>query len=170
MAEPNEPSSPGNRMADEMLTEDEVAAILKVSRSWLAKRRMRRRVPFEGARYQCACESLPHTRGLGQVKIAAAAPRLCPKPLQFLLVGLPELIPREAARVVDAAEDHQRAHLEASGEAIERATQVPTRLIFDPQDGEGHQQLGRNLAAPVLNIMRRHGDRPDVRECRPAQP
>jgi predicted DNA-binding transcriptional regulator AlpA len=45
MAEPNEPSSPGNRMADEMLTEDEVAAILKVSRSWLAKRRMRRQGP-----------------------------------------------------------------------------------------------------------------------------
>src|SRR5215469_13832619 len=104
------------------------------------------RVPFEGARYQCTRESLPHTRGLGQVEIAAAAPWLCPKPLQFVLVGLPQLIAREAARVVDAAEDHQRAHLEALGEAIERATQVPTRLIFGPQDSERHQQLGRNLA------------------------
>src|SRR5262249_3969163 len=100
----------------------------------------------------------------------AAVPWFCPKPLQFLLVGLPELITREAARVVDAAEDHQRAHLEAPGEAIERTTQVPARLIFGPQDSEWHQQLGRNLAAPPFNILRRRGDRPDVRECRPTQP
>jgi hypothetical protein len=104
------------------------------------------------------------------VEIAAAAPWLCPKPLQFLLVGLPELIPREAARVVDAAEDHQRAHLEAPGEAIERATQVAARLICGPHDSERHQQLGGNLATPPFNIMRRHGDRPDVRECSLAQP
>src|SRR5262249_36845266 len=126
------------------------------------------RLPFEGTRYQCAREPLPHTRGLGQVEIAAAAPWLYPKPLQFVLVGLPEVIPREAAGVVDAAEDPKRAHLEAPGEAIE--PQVPARLIFGPQDSERHQQLGRNLAAPPFNIMRRRGDRSDVRECRPAHP
>src|SRR5262249_37761766 len=82
------------------------------------------RLHVEGTRCQGWREPLPHTRGLGQVEIAAAAPWLYPKPLQFVLVGLPELIPREAARVVDAAEDHQRAHLEAPGEAIEPATQV----------------------------------------------
>jgi hypothetical protein len=127
------------------------------------------RLPFKGTRYQCARKPLPHTRGLGQVEIAAT-PWLYAKPLQFVLVGLPELIPREAARVMDAAEDHQRAHLEAPGEAIEPATKVPARLIFGPQDRERHQQLGRNLAAPPFNIMRRRGDRPEVRECRVAQP
>ena len=39
------------------------------------------RLPFEGTRYQCAREPLPHTRGLGQVEITAAplgfTPSLC---------------------------------------------------------------------------------------------
>src|SRR5882724_13070859 len=111
------------------------------------------RLTFERADDKRAGEPLADPRRLCQVKVAAAPLGDGPQSFELGFIGLPELLSRQAADVVDPAQDDQGADLKAAGESIDLGEQFGLRLIFLTNDGEWYEQLGSDLVAPALDLM-----------------
>ena len=84
--------------------------------------------------------------------------------------GPPKCIPREAASVVDAAQHHQRAHLEVLCETVERRPQILARPKLRAKNGERDQKFGCNPIASILDRVRGRGCGLHVGPSRLAKP
>src|ERR1700761_2906218 len=128
------------------------------------------RPPFERADDQSAREALADAHRLAQVEVPTRSLRDCQEPLELLPMGFIELVRGEAAGVVDAAENDQRAHLEASGEPVELLTKNGVWPVLFTEYRERYEDLGGDAIAPDLDLVRRCGDRPDIGQGTLAEP
>src|SRR5947209_4289187 len=111
------------------------------------------RLPLERADDERAGEALADARRLRQVEVTTTSLGNGLQSFDLVVVRLPELLLRQAAGVMDPAQDDQGADLEASREAIDLGAQFGLRLIFLTNDSERYEQLGGDLVAPALDLM-----------------
>ncbi len=80
----------------------------------------------------------------------------CTQPLDFVIVGFVESRNIQSG-VAHAAENHERAHLEAARQPIHLRAEVSVSIVVVLKDIQRDEQLGGNLVAPTLDaIVRAH--------------
>lgn len=112
---------------------------------------------FQRAGDKSGGKALADACGLCQIEVAAGSLGNGAQAREFHLIGAPELILRQAPRIMHAAEDYQRTDLESPRQADRLFIQVGAPVILLGHSCERVQQFGRNLIAPALHMLGGHG-------------